>query len=85
MPYLVDTDVLIDVSRNNEAAIDFLDQLDDSWSMSIMYCEKCMAKQSDLLALAKLRQRTRYPGYKCIGDYHEGAYESLLISAWLED
>ena len=36
MPYLVDTDVLIDVSRNNEAAIDFLDQLDDSWSMSII-------------------------------------------------
>jgi tRNA(fMet)-specific endonuclease VapC len=36
MPYLVDTDVLIDVSRNNEAAIDFLDQLDESWSMSII-------------------------------------------------
>ncbi len=36
MPYLVDTDILIDVSRNNEAAIDFLDQLDDSWSMSII-------------------------------------------------
>src|SRR5882762_3300156 len=36
MPYLVDTDVLIDVSRNNEAAIDFLDQLDDSWAMSII-------------------------------------------------
>lgn len=36
MPYLVDTDVLIDVSRNNEAAIDFLDHLDDSWSMSII-------------------------------------------------
>src|ERR1700681_1486241 len=31
MPYLVDTDVLIDVSRNNAAAIDFLDQLRDSW------------------------------------------------------
>jgi len=29
MPYLVDTDVLIDVSRSNEAAIDFLDQLGD--------------------------------------------------------
>jgi predicted nucleic acid-binding protein len=27
---------LIDVSRNNEAAIDFLDQLDDSWSLSII-------------------------------------------------
>jgi len=36
MPYLVDTDVLIDISRNNEAAIAFLDQLDDSWSMSII-------------------------------------------------
>ena len=36
MPYLVDTDVLIDVSRNNEAAIAFIDHLDDSWSMSII-------------------------------------------------
>jgi tRNA(fMet)-specific endonuclease VapC len=36
MPYLVDTDVLVDVSRNNKAAIAFLDQLDDSWSMSII-------------------------------------------------
>ena len=36
MPYLVDTDVLVDVSRNNQAAMDFLDQLDDSWSMSII-------------------------------------------------
>jgi len=36
MPYLVDTDVLVDVSRNNQAAIDFLDQLDDSWSLSII-------------------------------------------------
>ena len=36
MPYLVDTDVLVDVSRNNQAAIDFLDQLDDSWAMSVI-------------------------------------------------
>src|SRR6185295_10716177 len=36
MPYLVDTDVLVDVSRNNQAAIDFLDQLVDSWAMSII-------------------------------------------------
>lgn len=36
MPYLIDTDVLIDASRNNEAAIDFLDQLRDSWSISII-------------------------------------------------
>ena len=36
MPYLVDTDVLIDVSRSNEAAIDFLDQLGDFWLISII-------------------------------------------------
>jgi predicted nucleic acid-binding protein len=36
MAYLVDTDVLIDVSRNNEAAIDFLDQFGGSWSISII-------------------------------------------------
>lgn len=36
MPYLVDTDVLIDVSRNHEVAIDFLDQLDGPWSLSII-------------------------------------------------
>ena len=36
MSYLVDTDVLVDVSRNNQAAIDFLDQLEDSWVMSII-------------------------------------------------
>src|ERR1700686_3665129 len=36
MPYLVDTDVLIDVSRNNAAAIDFVDQVGDSWSISII-------------------------------------------------
>jgi predicted nucleic acid-binding protein len=36
MPYLVDTDVLIDVSRNNQQAIVFLDELNDSWSISII-------------------------------------------------
>jgi tRNA(fMet)-specific endonuclease VapC len=36
MPYPVDTDVLIDVSRSNDAAIDFLDQLGDPWSISII-------------------------------------------------
>jgi predicted nucleic acid-binding protein len=36
MAYLVDTDVLIDVTRNNAAAIEFLDRLDDSWSISII-------------------------------------------------
>src|SRR5712692_282050 len=35
---------------------------------------KAMDKRTQLLALAKLRQATRWPGYKCIGDYPTGAY-----------
>jgi len=42
MAYLVDTDVLIDVSRSKEAAIEFLDQLDDFWLMSIITAMELM-------------------------------------------
>src|SRR6267143_106898 len=41
-----------------------------------------MDKPTELLALAKLRQATRWPGYKCIGDYHAGAYECNLVSPY---
>jgi predicted nucleic acid-binding protein len=34
MPYLVDTDVLVDVSRNNQAAIEYIDRLGDDWALS---------------------------------------------------
>jgi tRNA(fMet)-specific endonuclease VapC len=34
MPYIVDTDVLVDVSRNNQAAIAFIDHLGDDWALS---------------------------------------------------
>jgi predicted nucleic acid-binding protein len=36
MAYLIDTDVLIDVSRGNPSAIDYLDQLSNSWTISII-------------------------------------------------
>jgi predicted nucleic acid-binding protein len=36
MPYLVDTDVLVDVSRNNQAAIACIDRLGDDWALSAM-------------------------------------------------
>ena len=42
MAYLVDTDVLIDVSRDKEAAIEFLDQLDDFWLVSIITAMELM-------------------------------------------
>ena len=36
MPYLVDTYVLVDVSRNNQRAIAFLDALGNDWTLSAM-------------------------------------------------
>ena len=36
MAYLIDTDILIDVSRANRDAIDYLDQLSDSWTIGIV-------------------------------------------------
>jgi tRNA(fMet)-specific endonuclease VapC len=36
MPYLVDTDVLVDVSRNNQAAIACIDHLNSDWALSAM-------------------------------------------------
>lgn len=41
-----------------------------------------MNKGARLLALAKLGQATRWPGYNCIGDYHEGSYECDLVSPY---
>ncbi len=36
MPYLVDTDVLVDVSRNNQGAIACIDRLANDWALSAM-------------------------------------------------
>jgi hypothetical protein len=32
-------------------------------------------KRDRLLKVARFRQRSRWDGYKCIGDYHGGVYE----------
>jgi tRNA(fMet)-specific endonuclease VapC len=36
MPYLIDTDVLVDVSRNNQGAIACVDRLGRDWALSRM-------------------------------------------------
>src|ERR1051325_114708 len=43
---------------------------------------KLIDKRSQLLKLAKVRQATRWSGYKCIGDYHEEAYECDHVSPY---
>ena len=36
MSYLIDTDVLVDVSRGNKAAIAYIDSLNNDWTLSAM-------------------------------------------------
>lgn len=36
MPYLVDTDVLIDVAKGKDGAAEFLDSLDEPWSLCVI-------------------------------------------------
>ena len=39
-----------------------------------------MNKEARLLALAKKRQATTYPGYTAIGDYDDGVWECDYVS-----
>jgi len=41
-----------------------------------------MDKHVRLLRLAHLRQESRWPGYRCIGDYHGGVYECDFVSPY---
>ena len=39
-------------------------------------------KLEQLRELAAFRQRSRWPGFCCLGDFHAGAYESLHVSPY---
>jgi restriction system protein len=41
-----------------------------------------MTKEKELLKLAKLRQKTRYDGYKSIAEYEDGYYECDYVSPY---
>src|SRR4051794_17223074 len=41
-----------------------------------------MDKHVKLLALANLRKQSRWAGYSCLGEYHEGAYECDFVSPY---
>jgi len=38
MPYLVDSDIMVDLTRGSGPAADYLDSLDDVWSISMITC-----------------------------------------------
>jgi restriction system protein len=39
-------------------------------------------KQDQLIELARLRQKSKWKGYRCIGDYHDGKYECAHVSPY---
>jgi hypothetical protein len=41
-----------------------------------------MDKHQQLFELAQKRKRTRWPGYRCIGDYHGGFFECDYVSPY---
>jgi predicted nucleic acid-binding protein len=43
MPYLVDSDIMVDLTRGNSAAADYLDSLADAWSISMITCLELLA------------------------------------------
>ena len=53
MPYLVDTDILIDFFRKNEPAIDYLDSLGD-WSLSVITGLELIAGAKDKREVAEI-------------------------------
>jgi hypothetical protein len=43
---------------------------------------RAMRKQRKLKLLARKRQRSRWKGYHCLGDYHGGIYECDHVSPY---
>ena len=43
MPYLVDSDVLVDLTRGSIGAADYLDGLSEAWSISMITCLELLA------------------------------------------
>jgi predicted nucleic acid-binding protein len=78
MPYLVDTDVLIDVSRNNEGAIDFPDQLDDFWLVSIITAMELMVGARNQQEVSEIDQLVAvYSVIPLAAEIGNSAYELL--------
>ena len=43
MRYLVDSDIMVDLTRGSKAAADYLDSLNDAWSISMITCVELLA------------------------------------------
>jgi len=101
MPYLVDTNILVDLTRGNGQAADYLDSLADAWSISTITCLELLAgartqrETADLdLALSGYRAippneditRRAYYLIKTYARSHGlGALDALIAATALEE
>jgi predicted nucleic acid-binding protein len=82
MPFLVDSNVLIDVSRGNAAAIKYVDDLADSWALSQVTAMELIVGARDKRDLATIDGfLSQYPVIPLSDSIGAGAYRLLKTYA----
>ena len=82
MPYLLDSDVLIDISRDKLEAIDYVDTLPDPWMISQVAAMELMVGARDKREVAYLDAfLSSYPIVPLSASIGKKAYELLMSYA----
>ena len=82
MPFLIDSNVLIDVSRGNAAAIKYVDGLPEPWALSQVTAMELIVGARDKRDLATIdRFLPLYPVVPLSDSIGTGAYRLLKIYA----
>jgi predicted nucleic acid-binding protein len=78
MPYLLDSDVLIDISRNRPEAIDYVDTLPDPWMISQVTAMELLVGARDKREVGYLHAfLSSYPIVPLSASIGERAYQLL--------
>src|SRR5215813_3486087 len=101
MPYLIGSDVLIDVSRGNQAAPDYVDGLEEGWAISQISTLELIVGARDKRDLASidgflsgylvlpLRDSTGARAYELLKRYAKShglhVFDSLLAASAIEE
>ena len=82
MPFLIDSNVLIDVSRGNASAIKYVDRLEDSWAISQVTAMELIVGARDKRDLATIDGfLSLYPVVPLSDSIGTGAYRLLKTYA----
>lgn len=101
MPYLVDSDVLIDISRGKQAAREFLDALAEGWAISQISALELIVGARDSRELAHidaflsayailpLRESTGQRAYELLKSYAKShglhVFDALIAATAIEE